>query len=87
MPTYDYRCKNCESEQEEFHGINAKPRIKCVVCGKPCKKLMGRGAGVIFKGHGFYGTDYATPSESDEAKRAADRLAETDPSAPALDQD
>jgi len=41
-----------------FHGINAKPRIRCPECGASCKRLLGAGAGVIFKGSGFYETDY-----------------------------
>ena len=58
MPTYTYRCKNCGKTQDEFHSISAKPRIKCNVCGGSCKKMLGTGAGVIFKGSGFYETDY-----------------------------
>jgi len=58
MPTYDYRCPDCEHEQERFHKINEKPHVKCNECGKRMKKLIGTGAGVIFKGSGFYETDY-----------------------------
>lgn len=60
MPTYTYRCKSCGETQDEFHAISAKPRIKCNACGGSCKKMLGTGAGVIFKGSGFYETDYKT---------------------------
>ncbi len=58
MPTYTYECRKCEHEQDVFHGINAKPRVKCPECGGACRRLIGMGAGIIFKGSGFYETDY-----------------------------
>lgn len=58
MPTYTYQCKCCEHSQDVFHTMSAKPRVKCEKCGGPCKKLLGTGAGIIFKGSGFYETDY-----------------------------
>jgi putative FmdB family regulatory protein len=59
MPTYDYMCENCEYEFEQFQSITAKPLRKCPKCGKrELKRLIGAGAGVIFKGSGFYQTDY-----------------------------
>lgn len=60
MPTYTYRCKNCGKSQDEFHSMSAKPRVKCNVCGAACKRMIGTGSGVIFKGSGFYETDYKT---------------------------
>lgn len=69
MPTYDYRCSACDHEFEEFQSITAKPLRKCPACGKlQLKRLIGTGAGVIFKGSGFYETDY----RSDSYKKAAD---------------
>jgi putative FmdB family regulatory protein len=63
MPTYDYRCAACEHEWEEFQPITAKPKRKCPECGKlKAKRLIGTGAGVIFKGSGFYQTDYRSSS-------------------------
>ena len=47
---------------DHFHGINAKPRIKCELCGGSCRRLLGTGAGIIFKGSGFYETDYKSKS-------------------------
>jgi putative FmdB family regulatory protein len=68
MPTYDYRCEACEHEWEEFHSINAQPVKKCPACGKlKAKRVIGPGAGIIFRGSGFYQTDY----RSDSYKKAA----------------
>ena len=59
MPTYDYICENCGYEFERFQSITANPIRKCSRCGKrKLKRLIGAGAGVIFKGSGFYQTDY-----------------------------
>jgi putative FmdB family regulatory protein len=63
MPTYDYMCESCEYEFEQFQSITAKPLRKCPKCGKrELKRLIGTGAGVIFKGSGFYQTDYRSES-------------------------
>jgi putative FmdB family regulatory protein len=68
MPTYDYRCDNCGHELEAFQSITAKPLKKCPECGKlKLQRLLGTGAGLIFKGSGFYETDY----RSDSYKKAA----------------
>lgn len=68
MPTYDYRCNACEHQFEEFQSMSAKPLKKCPECGKlKLERLIGTGAGVIFKGSGFYETDY----RSDSYKKAA----------------
>lgn len=58
MPTYTYECKKCEASFDLFHAISAKPRVKCPECGGAARKLLGTGAGLIFKGSGFYETDY-----------------------------
>jgi len=63
MPTYDYMCESCEYEFEQFQTITAKPMRTCPKCGKKgLKRLIGTGAGVIFKGSGFYQTDYRSES-------------------------
>lgn len=63
MPTYDYICENCEYEFEQFQTITAKPLHTCPKCGRrKLKRLIGAGAGVIFKGSGFYQTDYRSES-------------------------
>ena len=59
MPTYDYLCESCKCRFERFQSITAKPLRMCPKCGKrKVKRLIGAGAGVIFKGSGFYQTDY-----------------------------
>jgi len=69
MPTYGYACGHCEHEFDEFQSITANPRRKCPECGKlALKRLIGTGAGIIFKGSGFYQTDY----RSDSYKKAAE---------------
>jgi putative FmdB family regulatory protein len=63
MPTYDYICGSCGQGFEQFHAITAKPLRKCPKCGKvSLKRLIGSGAGIIFKGSGFYQTDYRSES-------------------------
>lgn len=69
MPTYDYQCSNCDHTFEEFQSITAKPLRKCSQCGKnTLKRLIGCGAGVIFKGSGFYETDYRSEGYKAAAK-------------------
>jgi len=63
MPTYDYRCKDCGHEFELFQSMKESPKRKCPECGKNgLERLIGSGAGVIFKGSGFYETDYRSES-------------------------
>ena len=65
MPTYDYRCKLCGHEFEEFQSMSAEPLIICPKCAEPSlKRLMSSGMGLVFKGSGFYQTDYKKASSS-----------------------
>ena len=69
MPTYEYICENCGFEFEKFQTITSKPLRICPECGKKkLKRLIGTGAGIIFKGSGFYQTDY----RSESYKKAAE---------------
>ena len=70
MPTYTYQCKKCEARHDVFHSMSVNPRVKCEVCGAACKRLMGTGAGLIFKGSGFYETDTKTRTGYKEAASA-----------------
>ncbi len=72
MPTYTYECKKCGHEMDLFHPISAKPRVKCDECGGACRRLLGAGAGIIFKGSGFYETDYKTKTGKPPEKSAKD---------------
>jgi putative FmdB family regulatory protein len=72
MPTYEYHCDACEHNFDEFQSINDKPLKKCPKCGKPkLRRVFGAGAAIIFKGSGFYQTDYR--SESYKAAAKADQ--------------
>lgn len=63
MPTYEYVCEGCGYEFERFESMTAKPLRSCPKCGKKkIKRLIGTGAGIIFKGSGFYQTDYRSES-------------------------
>lgn len=78
MPTYDYECDACKHKWEEFQSIKAEPTKKCPECGKKkAKRLIGIGAGVIFKGSGFYQTDYRSSAYQKSAD--ADKAAQTPP--------
>ena len=72
MPTYDYQCSECDHEFELFQQMSASVKRKCPECGKnKLKRLIGTGAGIIFKGGGFYETDYRSDSYKKDA--AADK--------------
>ncbi len=78
MPTYDYVCEDCEHRFELFQSIKAKPIRKCPRCGKlTVHRLIGAGAGIIFKGSGFYETDYRSDSykkaKESETKTSTDK--------------
>jgi putative FmdB family regulatory protein len=63
MPTYEYICQKCEHHFEQFQSMTASLIRKCPRCGKnSVKRLIGKGAGIIFKGSGFYETDYRSDS-------------------------
>jgi putative FmdB family regulatory protein len=57
MPTYDYQC-TAGHNFEKIHKMSESPRVKCPVCGKPAARQISGGAGLVFKGSGFYITDY-----------------------------
>lgn len=74
MPTYDYQCDDCGHTFELFQGINDALKRKCPECNKlKLRRLFGTGAAIVFKGSGFYETDYR--SESYKKGAAADKKA------------
>ena len=100
MPTYDYQCDACGHEQEVFQNISEPVLEKCPQCKKKkFRRLFGAGAAVLFKGSGFYTTDYrgdsyhkaasadkpaeSTSSSSDSSASKSDAKTETKPAAPA----
>jgi putative FmdB family regulatory protein len=84
MPTYHYQCKACKHEFEEFQGMSEAPLTKCPSCGK--KKLVRiiSGAGLVFKGSGFYLTDYkkqgSSHSDASRESKPSSTESETKPS-------
>ncbi|HZZ41562.1 MAG TPA: zinc ribbon domain-containing protein [Tepidisphaeraceae bacterium] len=69
MPTYEYKCEACGHHFDQFQSITSSPLKKCPKCGKnKLRRLIGTGAGVIFKGSGFYTTDYRSETYKSEAK-------------------
>jgi putative FmdB family regulatory protein len=79
MPTYDYVCDACKHEFELFQSIKAEPEKKCPECGKKkLRRLIGPGAAIMFKGSGFYITDYRSDSykkgaEADKSASSGDK--------------
>ena len=77
MPTYEYLCEDCGESIERFQAMSARPIRKCPACGKmSLKRLIGAGSGVIFKGSGFYETDYRSDSYKkahEKEKKAGDK--------------
>lgn len=70
MPTYDYNCEKCGHLFEVFHAMSANPVKSCPKCkSRKVGRLLGTGAGLLFKGSGFYTTDYRSPGYSAAAKK------------------
>lgn len=69
MPTYEYQCDACQHNFDEFQSFSEAPLKKCPKCGKSkLRRLFGAGAGIIFKGSGFYQTDYRSESYQKASK-------------------
>src|SRR5436305_453991 len=80
MPTYEYHCDACEHNFDEFQSMTEEPLKKCPECGKrKLRRIFGTGAAVLFKGSGFYQTDYRSESYKSAAK--ADQEASSKPAA------
>lgn|SRR5690606_10424050 len=78
MPTYEYACENCGHQMEVFQSMNAERLVKCPACSKDgLKRLIGRGAALIFKGTGFYETDYKSPPKSDSGTSGESKSSES----------
>lgn len=73
MPTYEYECKQCQHKFEEFQNFSDKVLRKCPECGKrSLERLIGSGGAILFKGSGFYITDYRSKEYKDKAKADSD---------------
>ncbi len=79
MPTYDYRCDACGHQFEAFQSIKDDPLSKCPQCGNySVKRLISPGGGFLFKGSGYYITDYRSQSYQQAAKKDAPASTTTD---------
>ena len=68
MPTYEYQCDSCHYRFEQFQSIKAEPIKTCPKCQASVHRLIGSGAGILFKGSGFYQTDYRSSSYQKKAQ-------------------
>lgn len=84
MPTYEYHCGKCRLDFEVFQKISDPPRARCPKCGRAAKRVISGGAGLLFKGSGFYATDYRNPGYTEAEKKekgaTAEKPAEAGPS-------
>jgi putative FmdB family regulatory protein len=77
MPTYDYRCRSCSFEFEELQRISDDQLVTCPQCGKDTlMRVIAGGAGLVFKGSGFYLTDYKAKKTSESDPPAASKKSE-----------
>ena len=83
MPTYEYQCDGCGHRFEKFQSMTDKPLTRCPSCKGVLKRLISAGAGIIFKGSGFYQTDYR--SESYKKREKEDKGGKSD--APAVSKE
>jgi putative FmdB family regulatory protein len=67
MPTYEYRCP-AGHDFEKFHGMHDRTRVKCPACGQVARRQISGGAGLVFKGSGFYITDYGKDGKGPRKK-------------------
>lgn len=83
MPTYDYVCEACGHALEIFQSMTEAPKRKCPKCGKQkLKRQLGKGGGILFKGSGFYQTDYRSEGYKSAAKAESSSPAKDAPKAP-----
>jgi putative FmdB family regulatory protein len=68
MPTYEYECLECKLRFDEFQRMSDPPTRKCPKCGGRVRRIISGGAGLIFKGTGFYATDYKKSGSTDSDK-------------------
>jgi len=69
MPTYEYECRKCGHRFELFQSMTDPPRKRCPLCRGAVRRLIGTGGGIVFKGSGFYVTDYRSESYNQQKKK------------------
>ncbi|MDZ7263132.1 MAG: zinc ribbon domain-containing protein [candidate division KSB1 bacterium] len=77
MPTYEYKCNTCGYQFEEFQSIKAEPIRECPQCKGSVKRLIGVGNGFLFRGNGFYITDYRSDNYKKAQQQDADSASES----------
>lgn len=77
MPTYEYVCKKCHHRFEAFQSIASQPLTVCPACEGSLERLISGGSGLIFKGSGFYITDYKNTSSSSSVGSTKDKVDKT----------
>lgn len=78
MPTYDYKCLNCGFTFEHFQSMTDQPVKECPKCGGKAKRLISGGTGLIFRGSGFYITDYKNKKSESVSKESTKKTSEKD---------
>lgn len=78
MPTYEYKCRDCGHAFERFQGINEDPIEECPECDGRVRRLISSGGGLVFKGPGFYATDYRSGSGGSGKPSVKDGSASSD---------
>jgi putative FmdB family regulatory protein len=82
MPTYEYQCGNCGHRFEKIQKISAPAHVECPRCEGIAERLISGGAGLLFKGSGFYSTDYRSKSYQEAAKRETSKDASSGAESP-----
>ena len=82
MPTYEYQCTKCNEHFEYFQSIKDAPKKTCEACGGDLTKLLSAGTGLIFKGSGFYITDYKSSGNGAPGKEGSSSESKSAPSSP-----
>ncbi len=75
MPTYEYKCEQCGDRFDHFQSMTSEPLQTCKKCHGKLRRLIGEGAGILFKGSGFYCTDYKKSSSSGASAKNSDSAA------------
>lgn len=76
MPTYEYECTHCGHNFEAFQNMNDKPLDVCPKCNNKVKRLISAGVGIIFKGPGFYATDYRKGAKNSKPQNSCPKVNE-----------
>ncbi len=76
MPTYNYKCEVCNKVSSIFQGINDKPIINCEICSGKINRVITGGTGMIFKGNGFYKTDYSKANDKSKPNKENKKIGE-----------